>query len=55
MQNRHARTPEELETLLLDGIVSAAPVEDEISAETKPPCAKHTDLINPVPLKHEAR
>lgn len=42
---RHAATPEELESLLLEGVLSREPVTDEISVETKRPCAKHPDLI----------
>ena len=47
MSKRHAVTPEELEALLLEGVLSAAPVEEEITAEAKRPCAKHAELINP--------
>ena len=45
---RHATTPEELEGILLEGILSGEPVKDEITAVTQRPCAKHPELINPM-------
>jgi len=39
---RHATTAEELESLLLDGVLSAEPVAEEITAETKRPCPGHS-------------
>ena len=48
MPKRHAATPAELEELLLDGFLTGAPVEEEITAETARACEKHAELIQPV-------
>ena len=48
MTKRHATNPEELEVLLLEGILSGEPVEEEITAEAKRPCTKHPELIYPI-------
>ncbi len=53
MAKRHANTPEELEVLLLEGILAGAPVKEEITAEAPRPCTKHPELINPVLPRRE--
>lgn len=50
MAKRHANTPAELEGILLDGIVSGEPVEEEITADAPRHCGEHSELINPLPL-----
>jgi hypothetical protein len=44
MANRHATNPEELEELLLEGILSGEPVQEEITAEAKLPCQGAKDI-----------
>ena len=46
MANRHATTPEELEEILLEGILSGEPVNEKITADALRPCAKHPELID---------
>ena len=45
MTGRHAKTAEDLEALLVEGILSALPVVEEISAGEPRPCGGHADLI----------
>ena len=42
---RHAKTAEELEALLLEGILTASPVVEEISASEARPCGGPAGLI----------
>jgi hypothetical protein len=46
MAKRHAITPEELEEILLDGILTGEPVKEEITADAPRPCVKHPELID---------
>jgi len=45
---RHASNAEELESLLLEGFLSGAPVEEEITAEAALACGKHADPVQPL-------
>ena len=53
MAKRHANTPQELEVILLDGILSGEPVREEITADAPRLCGEHPELINPLPAKEE--
>jgi hypothetical protein len=47
MKKRHAATAQALEELLVEGILSCAPVTEEITAETVRACEQHAEFILP--------
>ncbi len=54
MPKRHAKTSEELETLLIEGFLSGEPVTEEITAEAVGTCDAHPVLIQLPPPSESA-